>query len=396
MVDAVRETEEVAGEMVLSVHERIGQTIKGKPGSRWQIPTPALVIDLDAFERNLAKMEAHLRAKGLKLRPHAKTHKSAEIAKRQMAVGAVGVCCAKLAEAEALAARGIEKILLTSPLATPGAVARAVDLNDAIEELILVIDHPDGASELDAAARVAGKPFRILIDLDPGLHRTGIPAGQGFDALAKQIAASEGLQFKGLQCYAGHLMHLHEVDQRREKSLEVMAGVAAARDRVAEFGLTCDILSGGGTGTYDIDPDAGVLTDLQGGSYIFMDREYAEVPTSGGFIPFEPSLFVQMTVISVNTPGLVTTDAGFKAFATDAGTPTIHSGAPAGAAYFYFGDEQGGIAFADKDHSLSRGAIVSAMVPHCDPTVNLYDWYHVVQGDTLVDMWPVDARGCSQ
>jgi D-serine deaminase-like pyridoxal phosphate-dependent protein len=381
----------------MSVHERIGEQIKGRPGSREEIPTPALVLDLDAFERNLQKMADHCEANGIRLRPHAKTHKSAEIAKRQMAAGAVGICCAKLAEAEALAARGLEKILLTSPLATKGSIARAVELNDVIEELIIVVDHMDGARDLNEAAKAAGKPQRVLIDIDPGLHRTGIGLDTGFDALAEFIKTCDGLHFMGLQGYAGHLMHEHDADKRRTDSLAVMGVLAEAKARVKAMGLDCPIVTGGGTGTYDIDPLANVLTDLQGGSYIFMDRQYAEVPAGNGFIPFEPSLFVQMTVISVNTPGLVTTDAGFKSFATDADAPLIHAGAPDGAAYFFFGDEQGGIAFAGgPEDSLPRGANVTCIVPHCDPTVNLYDWYHVVRGDELLELWPIDARGCAQ
>jgi len=383
--------------MTMSVHERIGQKIKGQPGSRWQIPTPALVLDLDAFERNVQKMADHCEANGIGLRPHAKTHKSAEVAKRQMAAGAVGVCCAKLAEAEALAARGIGKILLTSPLAAAGSVARAIELNDAIEELIIVVDHAEGAGDLNAAAKAAGKKLRVLIDIDPGLHRTGIGLDRGFDELASLIKECDGLKFMGLQGYAGQLMHEHDVEKRRRESLQVMALLAEAKAQVISMGLECPIVSGGGTGTYDIDPLANVLTDLQGGSYIFMDRQYAEVPAGNGFIPFEPSLLVQMAVISVNTPGLATTDAGFKSFATDADAPLIHSGAPDGAAYFFFGDEQGGIAFDNaKTDSLARGAIVTCVVPHCDPTVNLYDWYHVVRGDELLDLWPIDARGCAQ
>ena len=383
--------------MTMSVHERVGGEIKGQPGSRWQIPTPALILDLKAFERNLAKMADHCTANGIGLRPHAKTHKSAEIAKRQMAAGAVGICCAKLAEAEALAARGVEQILLTSPVTTPGSIERVIDLNEAIEELMIVVDHPDGARDLDAAARDAGKPLWVLIDIDPGLHRTGIQFDQSFDELLGLIAELGGLEFKGIQGYAGHLMHEHDARKRRDESLKVMAMLAEAKARIEERGLSCEIVTGGGTGTYDIDPGAGVLTDLQGGSYIFMDRQYAEVPAGNGFIPFEPALFVQMTVISVNTPGLVTTDAGFKSFATDADAPLIHKGAPDGATYFYFGDEQGGIALADAEKDrLERGAHVTCVVPHCDPTVNLYDWYHVVDGDVLADLWPVDARGCAQ
>ncbi len=383
--------------MSSSVYKRVGETLIGKPGGRAEIPTPALVIDLPAFEANLARMAAHCKAEGLGLRPHAKTHKCAEIARRQLAAGAIGICCAKLAEAEALAAEGIQKILLTSPLVTQGSIARAVALNAQIEELIIVVDHPDGARDLDVAARAADKPVRVLIDVDVGLHRTGMELGQDFEPLARLIDDAKGLTFCGLQGYAGHLMHLEDTEQRTHKSLEVMDMLASARERAENLGMECPIISGGGTGTFDIDPQAGVLTDLQGGSYVFMDRQYGEVPTKEGHLPFAPSLFVQMTVISANTPGLVTTDAGFKAFATDADAPVLHSGAPEGAAFFFFGDEQGGVALANKDTDhLPRGAVLSCIVPHCDPTVNLYDAYYVVDGDRVVDIWPIEARGASQ
>ncbi len=383
--------------MSSSVIEQVGRALIGKPGGRSEIPTPALVIDLPAFEANLARMAAHCRSEGLGLRPHAKTHKCAEIARRQLAAGAVGICCAKLAEAEALAAHGVQKILLTSPLVTKGSLARAIALNELIDELIITVDHPDGVRDLDLAADAAGKAMRVLIDVDVGLHRTGIGLGQDFEPLARQIDDARALTFCGLQGYAGQLMHVEDNDERTQKSLEVMDMLATARARAENLGMDCPIVSGGGTGTYDIDPQAGVLSDLQGGSYIFMDRQYGEVATKEGRLPFAPALFVQMTVISANTPGIVTTDAGFKAFATDADAPVLHSGAPEGAAFFFFGDEQGGVALAnpETDH-LPRGAVLSCIVPHCDPTVNLYDAYYVVDGDRVVDIWPIEARGASQ
>lgn len=369
----------------------------GQPGSHGMLPTPALVLDLDLLSRNLALMTDHCQRHGLGLRPHAKTHKSAKIAQLQMDAGAVGICCAKLAEAEALAAQGIQKVLLTSPIVTKRSLARAIALSARMEELIVTVDNQVVAVDLQQAAEKAGPIMNVVVDLDVGLHRTGIAPGDGASALAHFIDSASHLRFRGLQAYAGHLMHVHDFADRKTKSLDAMKQLGAMRDRLGQEGIACEILTGGGTGTFNIDPEAGVLTDLQGGSYVFMDREYNEVPIANNApIPFETALFVQTTVISTNTPGLVTTDAGLKSFSTDADPPIIASGAPDGASFFFFGDEQGGVLFADKKHTLALGAAISCVVPHCDPTVNLYDWYHCVRGDVLVDIWPVDARGCSQ
>jgi D-serine deaminase-like pyridoxal phosphate-dependent protein len=373
----------------------VNQDLVGKPGSRARLATPALVLDLDAFERNVAKMADHCRRNGLGLRPHAKTHKSLEIARAQLAAGAVGQCCAKLGEAEAMGAGGVDSIIITSPVVTPQGIARAMALNARIPDLMLTVDNPENATALAAAARDAGKVQKVLVDLDPGLHRTGIAPGEPVLALAKQIDASENLQLCGLQCYAGHVMHIEEFADRREKSLKAMKLLGETRDAFKAAGLPCDILSGGGTGSFDIDPEASVLTELQGGSYIFMDKQYNDVKAgNGGSVPFETSLFVQMSVVSNNTANLATTDAGFKAFSTDAEPPVLLSGAPEGASYFFFGDEQGGI-FLPPDAKLPLGATLTAITPHCDPTVNLYDCYHVVRGDMLVDIWSIEARGKS-
>ncbi len=369
----------------------------GQEGSAQRIPTPALVLDLDLLERNLAYMAVHCEKYGLGLRPHAKTHKSANIARLQMEAGAVGICCAKLAEAEALAAKGIHKLFLTSPVVTPGSFARVAELTRHVEELIVTVDNQKTALELDQAAADAGVVVGAAVDLDVGLHRTGIAPGIGASALAHFIDGSANLHFRGLQAYAGHLMHVGAFEERKAKSLDAMHQLKEMRDSLAQEGIACEILTGGGTGTFNIDPEAGVLTDLQGGSYVFMDREYNEVPIANNApIPFETALFVQNTVISNNVPGIATTDAGLKSFSTDADPPIIVSGAPDGASYFFFGDEQGGIALADKAQTIDLGAAIRCVVPHCDPTVNLYDWYHCVRGDVLVDIWPVDARGCSQ
>ncbi|HEY2070779.1 MAG TPA: DSD1 family PLP-dependent enzyme [Rhizomicrobium sp.] len=368
----------------------------GVSGGRAKMATPALVVDLDALERNIAAMAEHAKKQGIALRPHAKTHKCASIAKLQIAAGALGVCCAKLGEAEALAAAGIESILITSPVVTERGMARLVALNAKIPGLMAVCDNAAVAARLAEAAGASGKPLTLLIDIDPGMSRTGIAMGDGAVALVRQVAESNTLEYAGLQCYAGNVQHMEEPAERRERSLATMKSLGELRDTLAGQGLAPKIVSGGGTGTFDIDPAAHVLTELQVGSYVFMDKQYNDVwEKPGERVPFETSLFVQTTVISANRDGLATTDAGFKSFATDAGNPVLATGAPEGASYFFFGDEQGGIIYDIAKGRLTPGDVVTCVVPHCDPTVNLYDCLHAVRGDTLSFIWPVEARGKS-
>ncbi|MGN6517786.1 MAG: DSD1 family PLP-dependent enzyme [Rhizomicrobium sp.] len=376
--------------------QELNRDLIGVPGGRAMLATPALVIDLDAMERNIAAMAAHAKKNNIALRPHAKTHKSAEIAKLQIAAGALGICCAKLGEGEALAEAGIDSILLTSPVVTERGIARVMALNAKIGELRITCDNASVARRLDEAAGKNGRKLKVVIDIDPGLGRTGIRPGDGAIALVDQIANSANLEFAGLQCYAGQVQHMESPNERRAASLNAMKELAELRDRLKAKGITIPLLSGGGTGTFDIDPDANTLTELQVGSYVFMDKQYNEVwEKPGQRPPFEPSLFVQTTVVSANREGLATTDAGFKAFATDAGSPAIFSGAPEGANYFFFGDEQGGVFYPSANGKLDVGAVINCIVPHCDPTVNLYDRYHCVRGDVLESIWTIEARGKS-
>ena len=373
----------------------LNEELIGVEGARAKLQTPALVVDLDALEKNIAAMAAHAKAKGISLRPHAKTHKCAEIARRQIAAGALGICVAKLGEAEAMAEAGIDSILITSPVVSDGGIARLIALNGRVRELMAVCDNADVAKRLADAAKASGKKLKILIDIDPGLGRTGIRPGDGAIALVEQVAASGALEYAGLQCYAGQVQHMESPNERRDASLTALKEFGSLRDQLAARGLAPKILSGGGTGTFDIDPDARVLTELQVGSYVFMDRQYNDVWTKpGARPPFQTSLFVQTTIISANRDNLATTDAGFKSFATDAGSPEIASGAPEGANYFFFGDEQGGIFYAG-EQKLRPGDSVVCVVPHCDPTVNLYDRIHAVRGQKLEAVWPVEARGRS-
>lgn len=375
----------------------VNAALIGQAGSRHRLNTPALVLDLDGFEANLHAMAEAARQQGVALRPHAKTHKSAEIARRQLAAGAVGQCCAKLGEAEALAGQGIGGLLLTSPVVTGQGIERLMGLLRRAPDTMIVADHPDNVAALADATAAAGLRLGMLVDLDVGQHRTGVTSVSAGLDLARRIAAAPSLEFRGVQAYAGHAMHVAGWAARRQVLADALSLTKALRDALTAAGLAPSIVTGGGTGSFDIDPAFRVLTELQVGSYIFMDREYADIWTDRAEpVPFQTALFVQTTVISANVPGQCTTDAGCKAFATETGVPVILDGAPAGARYAFFGDEQGRVSFADTAQHLSIGAVLTCMTPHCDPTVNLYDHLHVVRGDMLVDIWPVTGRGRSQ
>lgn len=371
------------------------RSLIGRQGSRQALNTPVLVIERDALQRNIEAMAAFARAKGLALRPHAKTHKSAEIAKLQLAAGALGVCCAKLGEAEALAAAGVGAILITSPVVTPQAIERLVALNARIPDLMQTVDHPDNVDALAAAAKAAGKKLTLIVDLDPGIHRTGVVSPEAAVALARAIADAETLDYAGVQFYCGVQQHIESYADRRAAIEERTAYLQSVIDQLAAAGLAPRIVTGGGTGTHHIDADLGAFNELQVGSYVFMDRQYADCDLRGeGAAPFEPALFIDARIISANSPGMATLDSGFKSMSTDGGNPAIFAGAPADAAFFFMGDEHA--ALIAPAHPFRIGDLVTLTPPHCDPTVNLYDAYHVVRDGTLIEIWPVTARGRSR
>jgi 3-hydroxy-D-aspartate aldolase len=370
---------------------RLHGSLIDAPGSRERLNTPALVIDLAALERNIEKMASLARAKGVRLRPHAKTHKSAEIARRQIAAGAVGVCCAKLGEAEALAAEGVSSILLTSPVVTMPGLQRLAALNSQLKELIVVVDHPDNARLL--AKAVYPNTLQVLIDVDPGIRRTGVISPEAAAQLYEVVSSLPQLRYRGLQYYCGLQQHVAAFAERRDAIAERTEYLKTV---VAQVGPP-EIVSGGGTGTCHIDAELGVINEWQVGSYVFMDRQYADCDLAGvGAQPFDFALLIDTRVVSANSTGIATCDAGFKAMATDAGQPKIIAGAPDGAGYHFMGDEHGLVVDPALKHSWELADKLSLAVPHCDPTVNLYDAYHVVREDVLVDIWPVTARGRSR
>jgi len=370
----------------------------GRQGSRRDLNTPVLVIDIEALDRNIARMAEFAASNGLTLRPHAKTHKSVDIARRQIAAGAVGQCCAKLGEAEALADGGITGLHITSPVVPAAAVERLAALNARSSGLMVVVDNPGNARTIaEAVAKTGTQPLSVVIDVDPGIHRTGVVSAEKAIELLDVIRSLPALAYRGVQFYCGAHQHIAAYADRR----------AAMRDRadyletviagLAEAGGKPEIVTGGGTGTHRIDAEQGLFTELQVGSYIFMDDQYRACDLTGeeaAPVPFETALMVDSSVVSANAPGLVTLDAGIKSFATDAEPPTVLAGVDPATRFFFMGDEQG--ALLTPEGALTLGDRVSMNTPHCDPTVNLYDSYHVVRGQTLEAIWPVSGRGKSR
>ena len=366
----------------------------GQPASRARLMTPALVLDLDGLEGNIERMRVYAEEKNIGLRPHCKTHKSIAIARLQMEAGALGIGAATLGEAEIMGGAGIPGVLITSPVIADAKIDALMILNRRAAGLMQTVDNMENLRNLDAAAGQAGACLNLVVDVDVGLHRTGAASVADAVALVEAAVAAENLNYAGVQGYAGHIMHIEKFEERRETSITHTKPLAECCAALAEKNLTPAIVTGAGTGTYDIDAGLGLLSEMQVGSYVVMDVEYRDVRCEfGKDWLFEPALFVRATVVSANHDGHATIDAGLKCFATDGPLPAFASGAPVGSSYGYFGDEHGRIAFAQANQRLAVGDAVECVVPHCDPTINLHDFYHCVRGDTLVDIWPIDARG---
>jgi D-serine deaminase-like pyridoxal phosphate-dependent protein len=367
----------------------------GRPGSRAALDTPVLLIDIEALDRNIGKMAEFARTRGVALRPHAKTHKSVAIARRQIDAGAVGICCATLGEAETMVQGGIPGVHITSPQVTEAKIARLVALNKvATGGLSVVVDHPDNLAALDAGAHEAGTQLGVLVDFSAGHGRTGCADAAAVLTLARAAAAAPGVTLRGIQSYSGNLQHIAARAERQRRAAEQRAVLRGMVQQVRAAGIAVDIITGAGTGTHDLDGEEALFTELQVGSYVFMDVDYHRALIDGANAPpFETALFVATAVVSQNAPGYVTTDAGLKCFATDGPAPEVAAGAPPGSRYQFFGDEHGKLILPDGAAKPPLGTRIECVTPHCDPTVNLHDAYHVVRGDTLVDIWPVDARG---
>lgn len=370
------------------------QTLIGRKGSRAMLSTPALIVDLDALERNIETMAAFGRRTGMALRPHAKTHKSAQIGAMQLAAGAVGLSCAKLGEAEVMAEHGLAPLLITAPVIGSEAIRRLAALARRSPGLGVVVDHPANLAEI--AGTLAGTRLTVFIDIDPGLHRTGVASAADALALARAIAAHPHLDLGGVQFFSGPTQHIEDYEARRCDVEAKTRNLASIVDVMADAGFAPPIISGGGTGTHALDAAAGVMTELQVGSYVFMDDQYAACALySERPNPYGTALMIETRVISANWPGLVTVDAGLKASTGSVDPPRVLAGAPTGSTYAYRGDEHGAILLPPDCPTPPLGAMITLATPHCDPTVNLHAMFHVVRGEMLIDIWPVTARGCS-
>lgn len=366
----------------------------GVSGSRNRLTTPALVLDLDILERNLTALLDQCAESGQKLRPHAKTHKSSQLAKRQIDAGAVGVCCATLHEAERMAAGGASGILITSPIVGEGKIQRLQILNDVADNLMIVTDNLDGLQTIEKSLRDVGGELTVLVDIDVGMQRTGSNDPAQIVALASYLSESETLTYGGVQAYSGRVQHIEDYGERRDVYGAQMTFLAGVVKSLEDAGFQPKIISGGGTGTHHIDQELSLFTELQAGSFIFMDVEYNAVDLANGPTnPFETALFVQCSVVSNNADNFFTIDGGFKCFATDGPKPEVFSENLPDASYDRFGDEHGKINLGSGNYKPALGETVSLITPHCDPTVNLHNYYHGVRGDTLVEILPIDGRG---
>ena len=363
--------------------------------TRDEIPTPALLLDMDRFERNLERMAKHVRAAGKQLRPHAKTHRCPEIARRQIAAGALGVACAKLGEAEVMTRFGIHGLLITTEVVTPGAIRRLTRLVAEAPDTMVVVDNAENVDALARAAVEDRVTLNVMIDVDVGNRRTGVQPGEAV-ALARAVVHRGALRLRGLQGYAGHCAHVMGWEQRREASRAAMAPLMQTRARFEAEGLPVEIVAGGSTGTHDIDVELAGLTELQSGSYCVMDLDYRRIGGRAGdaLTEFEMALTVATTVVSVPTADRAMVDGGLKAFSTDKPFPPEAVECP-GVTYGFAGDEHGRLTITDPARAPRLGDRIEFFPPHCDPTFNLYDRVWCVRGPRVEQVWDVAARGRS-
>jgi 3-hydroxy-D-aspartate aldolase len=363
------------------------------PGMREEeIDTPALVIDLDAFESNLDTMAALLAPTGVKLRAHAKTHKSPVIAKLQMARGAVGNCVQKVAEAEVLAWGGVPDILVSNEVVGAAKLARLCALSH-ISRLSVCADDAGQVAAIETAAADAGIRMTVLVEIDVGAGRCGVQPGPDAVALATRIASSKHLIFGGLQAYHGSAQHKRTPAERRTL---IGGAVDASRRTVEQLrqqGLDCAIVGGAGTGTFEIESKSGVYTEMQAGSYVFMDADYARNMNEAGapVSTFKHALFVLSSVMSQSQQGVAVLDAGHKAVAVDSGLPTVWQRPDI--RYTSASDEHGKLQYGSETAAPKLGEKLRLVPGHCDPTVDKFDWYVGVRNGRVECLWPVAARG---
>jgi D-serine deaminase-like pyridoxal phosphate-dependent protein len=362
---------------------RIGQRIE-------EVDTPALLIDLDVFERNIRRLNEALAGLPVRVRAHAKTHKCPEIALRQIAAGAVGVCCQKVSEAEAMVQGGVRDVLISNEVVGAAKLARLARLAGSAT-LGICVDHAQQVADLSEAMQSEGTSIDVYVEIDVGARRCGVLPGAPAVELARHITAAPGLRFGGLQAYHGSAQHARSMAERRARIAGAIEAARLSRDLIVAAGIPCPKVMGAGSGSFMFEAASGVYNELQPGSYIFMDADYGRNEWAEPQPRFEHALFVLATVMSRPTPERVVLDAGLKASSVDSGLPTVWQ--QPGLDFMRISDEHGVVEARAGARVPALGEKLMLVPGHCDPTVNLYDWFVCVRGGVVEALWPISARG---
>jgi D-serine deaminase-like pyridoxal phosphate-dependent protein len=360
------------------------------------LDTPSMIVDLDLMEANLSKMFSQLLPLGVNIRPHLKTTKSAILAKRMVEAGAKGGCVAKLSEAEVMCRLGFTDLLITCEIIGAPKVQRLVELFREYKDVRIVVDSEEGASAISDAIARSGieESVQTLIDLDVGLRRTGVQPGDPALQLSRHIASLPHLKIIGIQGYEGHLQHIHGLENRKKQCLESMRILTSTADALRQHGHNIEVVTTGGTGTAEFCASVKGVTEVQPGSFLFMDTDYRNAI---GSINFHQSLTILTTVLSKQGPNVITIDTGLKSLSTDSGFAECKT---PGYTYGVLGDEHGSLKWEEGDKGkgkeLKIGDRVEMVPSHIDPTVNLHDVYYAHRKGVIEEIWPVDSRGCVQ
>lgn len=373
----------------------VGYDIPALPGMDVaDIQTPCLILDLDALERNIRKMGDYARAHGMRHRAHGKMHKSVDVLKLQERLGgAVGVCCQKVSEAEVFVRGGIRDVLVSNQVRDPAKIDRLARLPLRGSRIIVCVDDIANVAELSAGAQRHGTTLECFVEIDCGAGRCGVRTTEAVVQIAQAIDAAPGLKFTGIQGYQGAMQHMDSFDDRKAKLDAAIAQVREAVEALTAIGLTPELVSGGGTGSYYFESNSGVFNELQCGSYAFMDADYGRILDRDGTRidqgEWENALFILTSVMSHAKPHLAVVDAGLKAQSVDSGLPVIHGRTDV--KYIKCSDEHGVV--EDPDGVLAINDKLRLIPGHCDPTCNVHDWYVGVRGGKVEVVWPVSARG---
>ena len=373
----------------------VGYDIPALPGmDEADIQTPCLILDLDALERNIKKMGDYARSQGMRHRVHGKMHKSVDVAKLQESLGgSCGVCCQKVSEAEVFARGGIKDVLVSNQVRDPAKIDRLARIPKLGARTIVCVDDIANVADLSAAAVKHGTTIECLVEIDCGAGRCGVKTTPEVVAIAKAIDAAPGLKFSGLQAYQGAMQHMDSYDDRKAKIDIAVAMVKDAVDTLKAEGLECDIVGGGGTGSYYFESTSGVYNELQCGSYAFMDADYGRILDKDGKRidqgEWENALFILTSVMSHAKADKAIVDAGLKAQSVDSGLPVIYGRTDV--KYIKCSDEHGVV--EDLQGVLKVNDKLRLVPGHCDPTCNVHDWYVGVRGGKVEVVWPVSARG---